>query len=168
MKHLKPEDLETDERFPSGPWIGFFVDKRMPGKHQMELELAFSKGDIHGEGRDRVGEFIIAGKYFIADGKAHFSKRYLQAHDVFYKGYNEGKGIWGLWELTDMGETFNGGFHIWPKGMKDPTLPVKEEEADIPLEAEEAPPYEDEEVEEGELVPLGAGGREFDYSRRDR
>jgi hypothetical protein len=30
---------------------------------------------------------------------------------VFYRGFREGKGIWGTWEITIQ---FHGGFHIWP------------------------------------------------------
>jgi hypothetical protein len=56
-------------------------------------------------------------------------------HAVWYKGFNEGKGIWGTWELRDAGLTFSGGFHIWPEGMADPTQPVLAEEADVPVEA---------------------------------
>jgi hypothetical protein len=33
-------------------------------------------------------------------------------------GYNEGTGIWGVWEVPP---TARGGFHIWPAGMADPT-----------------------------------------------
>lgn len=31
-------------------------------------------------------------------------------HAVDYKGYREGKGIWGNWTLANG----KGGFHIWP------------------------------------------------------
>jgi hypothetical protein len=30
---------------------------------------------------------------------------------VFYRGFREGKGIWGTWEISVIG---HGGFHIWP------------------------------------------------------
>ena len=56
-------DLETDPRFPSGRWIGFFLDKRLPGKHQMELLLTFRQGEVTGEGRDKVGKFLVRGRY---------------------------------------------------------------------------------------------------------
>ena len=38
-------------------------------------------------------------RYDVADGRCHWTKRYLGKHDVFYKGFNEGKGIWGVWEI---------------------------------------------------------------------
>ena len=56
-------DLETDPRFPSGRWIGFFLDKRLPGKHQMELLLTFRQEEMTGEGRDKVGPFIVRGRW---------------------------------------------------------------------------------------------------------
>src|SRR5207248_8159181 len=87
--------LETDPRFPSGPWVGFFLQKQIPGKHLMELRLNFVQGVMRGEGRDWVGEFVIHGRYDLADGRCYWTKRYRGKHDVFYSGFNEGKGIWG-------------------------------------------------------------------------
>ncbi len=140
-------DLETDPRFPSGPWTGFFLQKAIPGRHLMELHLTFSAGVLTGEGRDWVGSFTIRGRYSIQDGRCHWTKHYLGRHDVFYQGFNEGKGIWGVWEIPsvpdpDVGQ---GGFHIWPEGMADPTQPQLTEEADLPIAVEE-------EVEIGEPV----------------
>jgi hypothetical protein len=101
----------------------------------MELHLTFGKGNITGEGRDWVGPFILRGQYGLQDGKCHWTKRYLQRHDVFYQGFNEGKGIWGTWEIPSAGEFLaqRGGFHIWPEGMADPTQSQLTEEADLPL-----------------------------------
>jgi hypothetical protein len=31
---------------------------------------------------------------------------------VFYRGFREGKGIWGTWEIAILSR---GGFHIWPR-----------------------------------------------------
>ena len=138
MDPKPPAHLETDPRFPSGRWVGFFLDKRVPGRHPMELLLTFASGTITGEGRDFVGTFSIRGRYDLSDGSCHWSKRYHGKHDVFYRGFNEGKGIWGTWELTDMGITATGGFHIWPEGMADPTQPVLHEAADLPVEEEDA------------------------------
>jgi len=131
----KPLEPETDPRFPSGKWVGFFLDRRLPGRHPMEAVLAFAGGRMTGEGRDRVGRFTFEGNYDLADGKCKWVKRYVGRHAVRYKGFNEGKGIWGTWELNDAGMTFTGGFHIWPEGMPDPTQPVLAEEADVPVEA---------------------------------
>jgi hypothetical protein len=142
-------DLETDPRFPSGPWTGFFLQKAIPGKHLMELRLQFRRGDVTGEGRDWVGPFIVRGRYTLEDGRVHWQKRYLSKHDVYYRGFGEGKGIWGTWEIpTEAVPGFsNGGFHIWPEGMPDPTQPTLHEAADLPLAVEEL---------EKVLAPAGA------------
>jgi hypothetical protein len=135
-------ELETDPRFPSGPWTGFFLQAQgpRPGKHMMELRLQFRGGTLTGEGRDLVGKFILRGRYDTIDGKCHWTKRYLGQHDIFYQGYNEGKGIWGTWEIPpeqNYGFLFRGGFHIWPEGMPDPTSPQLSEEADLPIAVDE-------------------------------
>jgi hypothetical protein len=138
---------ETDPRFPSGKWVGFFLDRRLPGKHQMEMVLTFAGGRLTGTGRDRVGKFTFTGSYDVADGKCEWVKQYAKAHAIAYRGFNEGKGIWGTWELPWQGHVFTGGFHIWPEGMADPTHPTMSEEADVPVEA---PP-----VREPDLTPIG-------------
>ena len=38
-------DLETDPRFPSGRWTGYFLQPAIPGKHVMELILTFRHGE---------------------------------------------------------------------------------------------------------------------------
>lgn len=121
----------TPSLFPSGPWTGFFLDRRTPGRQAMELRLTFAAGKMSGEGRDPVGLFTVDGEYDEASGKCGFIKRYVRRHAVAYTGFNEGKGIWGTWTL----ETEKGGFHIWPEGMADPTVQRLAEEADIPTDA---------------------------------
>jgi hypothetical protein len=144
--------LETDPRFPSGPWTGFFLQKSIPGRHLMELLLTFRQGTLTGEGRDWVGEFIVRGRYDLADGKCHWTKKYLAKHDVYYQGFNEGKGIWGTWEIPTALDPLclRGGFHIWPEGMADPTHSHLTEEADLPI-----PVLETVEVEEPVAEPVG-------------
>jgi hypothetical protein len=142
----QPTQPETDSRFPSGKWVGFFLDRRMPGRHSMELTLHFADGRMTGSGCDRVGTFTVEGAYDIKDGQCLWIKEYIKAHLITYRGFNEGKGIWGTWELAWQGLVYNGGFHIWPEGMSDPTVPVIEEEADVPIEVD---------VTEEELLPLG-------------
>jgi hypothetical protein len=141
-------DTESDPRFPSGPWVGFFLDKRVPGRNLMELGLTFRNGDMAGEGRDWVGKFVIRGRYSTADGRCHWHKRYLGKHDVYYQGFNEGKGIWGTWEMPEF--CLRGGFHIWPEGMADPTNQHLTEAVDPPLHVEEF-----EETKTPDLVPIG-------------
>jgi hypothetical protein len=142
---------ETDPRFPSGPWQGFFLMAHWPGRHTMELHLHFHQGVMTGEGRDLIGDFIIRGKYNINDGKCHWTKKYINKHDVFYQGYNEGKGIWGIWEIPP---DFRGGFHIWPTAMGDPTFPKLTESLDEPVQFDSVQEVEGLGVEE--LQPVGA------------
>lgn len=139
MLFKRKTDLETDPRFPSGPWTGFFLQPHLPGRHLMELHLTFQAGGITGNGRDWVGKFVVRGRYTLADGTCYWSKRYLGKHDVYYQGFNEGKGIWGVWEIPpgqNAGLVWKGGFHIWPEGLHDPTKPVLHEEADLPISVE--------------------------------
>jgi hypothetical protein len=134
-----PEPLtETDSRFPSGPWKGFFLQAGYVGRQWMDLNLTFAEGTIRGDGRDWVGAFLIRGRYDVESGKCHWTKRYVGKHDIAYQGFNEGKGIWGTWEWTPM-PSHRGGFHIWPLAMGDPTVSRLAEEADEPetVEAKE-------------------------------
>jgi hypothetical protein len=149
---VPPESLaETDSRFPSGPWQGLFLMAHLPGRHQMELHLSFQHGVMTGEGRDMIGQFLIRGKYHLDDGKCSWSKRYIGQHDVAYQGYNEGKGIWGLWEIPP---TWRGGFHIWPTAMGDPTHPKLAEAIDEPVQFHSE--LELEPVGVAEPEPIGA------------
>jgi hypothetical protein len=84
----------------------------------MQLRLTFLRGVIRGSGLDLIGPFTIDGHYEVREGRCWWVKRYVGAHDVSYSGHNEGKGIWGVWEIS---RTYSGGFHIWPIGMDDPT-----------------------------------------------
>jgi hypothetical protein len=143
--------VETDPRFPSGPWQGFFLMAHLPGRHRMELHLTFRQGTMTGEGRDMIGDFLIRGKYKVEDGKCAWTKRYIGKHDVAYQGYNEGKGIWGVWEIPP---SWRGGFHIWPTAMGDPTSPKLAESIDEPTEV--VTDLELEKVDVAEPEPVGA------------
>ena len=140
MKEPERIDLETDPRFPSGRWVGFWIQRYAPaGRHQTELTLRFCGGTLNGEGRDWVGRYAVQGTYDLADGRCRWTKRYLERHDVFYEGFNEGRGIWGSWSIRDDDGSVagHGGFHIWPEGLPDPTLERLSEEAPVPAEAAE-------------------------------
>ena len=151
MTEQSQSDLETDPRFPSGPWTGFFLQRVVPGRHMMDLHLTFQSGQLTGEGRDWVGKFILRGRYDVQDGKCRWTKRYLGRHDVSYQGFNEGKGIWGVWDLSVEGSSDRGGFHIWPEGMEDPTGHHLTEEADLPVVIED-----DVAISDPVALPLGA------------
>jgi hypothetical protein len=110
---------ETDPRFPSGLWAGFFIQPWIPGRHTMDLDMSFHNGLLEAEGTDRVGPFTFTGTYNAADGQCRWTKKYLGKHRVSYAGVNEGKGIWGVWEIRLLGGWYHdrGVFHLWPEGM---------------------------------------------------
>ena len=105
----------SDKMYPSGPWTGFY-NYEPKDKHPMDLHLSFAGGRVTGEGNDSVGAFVIKGQYCSQSAECHWTKTYLGAHDVFYRGFREGKGIWGTWEIRNES---HGGFHIWPKATSD-------------------------------------------------
>lgn len=143
MPASNPPAAESDDRFPSGRWQGYFLQRSLgETKRRMELDLTFREGRITGDGRDGVGPFTIKGRYDVADGTCFWTKRY-PAHDVFYKGYAEGKGIWGTWEI-ELND--RDGFRIWPKGSGE-----GEEQSD---RREETPPvtFEEDVLEREPLV----------------
>lgn len=155
--------VESDPRFPSGPWQGFFLMTHLPGRHRMDLHLSFRQGAMEGEGRDMIGTFLIRGKYKIEDGRCTWTKRYISKHDVAYQGYNEGKGIWGVWEIPP---SWRGGFHIWPTAMGDPTSPKLAESIDVPIEVVTDLEFEKVDVAEPEPVGASADMRQINTLQR--
>lgn len=139
MANQDASAVESDPRFPSGRWAGYFLDPNVPGRHQMELLLTFRQGRIEGEGRDFIGAFLVEGEYQLADGKCHWIKQYLLKHRVVYQGFNEGKGIWGVWSIpaTNLSKELRGGFHIWPEGQGTVSHPELSEALDLPAYADE-------------------------------
>ena len=144
--------VETDPRFPSGRWLGFFLDRRMPGRHEMELELTFRDGKLSGEGRDFVGEFLVRGHYQLEDGKCSWIKQYIGAHSIGYRGFNEGKGIWGTWELREFIWRATGGFQIWPEGMEKSASDHLHESTDLPMSFDGTEPIGSDELTPAESV----------------
>ena len=98
----------------------------------MDLHLDFLGGGITGEGNDDVGRFLIRGKYDASNRECFWTKTYPGSHDVYYRGFWEGKGIWGTWEIMTFA---HGGFHIWPKGAQDGEAERAAAEAAAPAEA---------------------------------
>jgi hypothetical protein len=122
MPPLDPRQLETDPRFPSGPWTGFFMQRVLPGRSTMTLDLTFHDGQLEAKGSDIVGPFTFTGTYDREDGKCRWTKKYLRKHRVAYTGVNEGQGIWGVWEINLLWGLLRdrGVFHIWPANMPAP------------------------------------------------
>ena len=98
----------------------------------MQLHLTFAKGVISGDGNDDVGRFFIKGHYDSQNAECYWTKSYVGAHDVSYRGFREGKGIWGTWEI---GVLNHGGFHIWPKQGDDSEAVAASEIAAEPVNA---------------------------------
>ncbi len=98
----------------------------------MDLHLTFAQGRLNGEGTDDIGQFIIRGRYDSGTRECYWTKTYIGSHDVFYRGFREGKGIWGTWEITIQ---FHGGFHIWPRRAGEGEEQTELEEISEPVEA---------------------------------
>jgi hypothetical protein len=121
-----------DDLFPSGPWTGFYNYTGPEDRHRMDLHLTFSDGHIAGDGNDNVGRFLINGRYNIADRECEWTKTYPGSHEVIYRGFREGKGIWGTWQIPPLSR---GGFHIWPRGAGGSVEESRKAEADLPVAA---------------------------------
>ena len=98
----------------------------------MELQLTFAEGRMSGDGADDVGTFLVNGRYHAANGECHWTKTYVGGHDVFYRGFREGKGIWGTWEIEVRN---HGGFHIWPRGAGEEDKRSEAAERTEPVDA---------------------------------
>jgi hypothetical protein len=107
MPHMLAAATETD--FPSGPWTGFY--QRTGRRHAQDLELSFEGGVIRGAGWDNVGEFVIKGSYYLESREVRWTKKYADGTSVYYRGFREGKGIWGTWRIPGGDHS---GFHVWP------------------------------------------------------
>jgi hypothetical protein len=102
--------------FPSGPWTGFYNYRGSMRRHRMDLVLSFANdGAVSGDGNDDVGHFVVIGRFDNTKAECNWTKTYIGGHDVYYRGFREGKGIWGVWELPSE----SGGFHIWPLGQEE-------------------------------------------------
>ena len=121
----------VEDEFTSGPWTGFYTyeDGR---KGRMDLSLSFREGTVSGAGSDPVGPFTILGRYDAESNEIHWTKSYLGAHTVFYRGCRDNRGIWGTWEIRTW---FTGGFHLWPKGQAEGAREEAEAEIETPVEA---------------------------------
>jgi hypothetical protein len=97
----------------------------------MDLVLMFANHSVSGDGHDDIGQFIVSGRFDEPSGECYWTKTYIGGHDVYYRGFREGKGIWGLWELPNE----SGGFHIWPLGQEEGDQDHERREEPAPVEA---------------------------------
>ena len=125
------DDNMSNDLFPSGLWTGFY--NYYPGdRHRMDLQLMFVNGSMTDDGVDDVGRFLIRGRYDPDNKECYWTKSYVGAHDVFYRGFREGKGIWRTWEITHLAR---GGFHIWPRQAGEGGQEAASAEAEEPVDA---------------------------------
>ena len=104
----------------------------------MDLLLSFSSGRISGSGWDDIGSFDIRGMYCEQSMECSWAKQYHGRHSVNYRGFREGKGIWGTWSVG--GGT--GGFHIWPIGADGDEIEKREdveESANVEIQLRSGP-----------------------------
>jgi hypothetical protein len=118
MDQIGLKGTETDPRFPSGAWTGYFWQRMLPGRNPMKIDLAFRDGQLEAQGSDIVGPFTFSGAYDRTDGACTWTKQYLGKHQVTYTGVTQGQGIWGAWEISILWGLYRdrGVFHIWPEG----------------------------------------------------
>ena len=90
--------------------------------------MQFSNGVLTGTGSDSLGRFTVHGSYGENGGEVKWTKRYFGRHRVFYRGFREGKGIWGVWEIPPNARS---GFHIWPVGAGEAVGEIATDEAEI-------------------------------------
>ena len=57
MNEQVPANFESDPRFPSGPWTGFYLQYWRPGRHKTEVDLFWKDGIVTGDGYDRVDDW---------------------------------------------------------------------------------------------------------------
>ena len=97
----------------------------------MDLVLIFADHTVSDDGSDYIGQFFLTGRFDGTNGECCWTKTYVGAHKVYYRGFREGKGIWGLWELPNE----SGGFHIWPLGQGEGEQNYESAEEPAPVEA---------------------------------
>ncbi|HVL38236.1 MAG TPA: hypothetical protein VM328_02485 [Fimbriimonadaceae bacterium] len=84
----------------------------------MRLHLRFGSGTIEGEGRDKIGKFVISGVFEGGSGKVLFTKVY-RTHEVEYGGKWDGQMMFGKWTIVYFefnGRVYgeSGEFELWP------------------------------------------------------
>jgi DNA-directed RNA polymerase subunit K/omega len=105
----EPAASPDDDLFPSGAWTGFYLQGG--ARFRQDLDLTFQDGVLRGSGGDGIGAFTVQGHYDRGTLEVTWTKSYRGAHSVWYRGFREGRGIWGTWRLF----LFHGGFQIWPR-----------------------------------------------------
>jgi hypothetical protein len=122
-------DPGDDGGFPSGPWTGYYQD--CGSRFRQDLQLTFRNGTMTGTGSDCIGRFTVRGRYDRDSRDVRWTKQYVGAHPVHYRGFREIRGIWGVWEIGAR----RSGFHIWPVGEGEAAAAETEAEVEAPARA---------------------------------
>lgn len=120
---------ETDKRFPSGIWVGYWMQGYIKGR--MRLTLEFINGAITGEGSDPVGTFKMKGIYSLRHNMVSMSKRYYGAHSVGYVGGAADGGLNGTWQIRSIPQIDE--WRLWPLVDKVETVHHAVESEDAPI-----------------------------------
>ena len=113
---------------PSGQWAGYYLYTPGGVPHGQVMRATFAGGRIEGDGDDDIGQFTVSGAYSVGSGVAAWTKTYLGAHSVEYKGYFERGAIWGVWRI--IAPASSGGFKLWPITGGPETQASREERID--------------------------------------
>jgi hypothetical protein len=117
MAHHNSGGLETDDRFTSGEWRGYYFYPGSSQRHWMRLWLTFQPPDVlQGEGHDYVGAFTFLGCFERQTGACRWTKHYVGKHDVQYAGQAGPLGIHGVWTIESF---WSGAFRLWPDHLGD-------------------------------------------------
>ena len=140
------EQPELDDRFPTGEWIGFYVQPDSRQRHSMGLFLRFAQERTSGTGNDPVGEFTISGTYDTTTGECSWTKQYIGQHSVEYTGRAREHGIIGQWWIPGQPAIWSGPFFIWPRALGDLESAFEkaflEYDLTAPLSASPSEPFE--------------------------
>jgi hypothetical protein len=102
------------------------------------MALSFCGNRVAGAGADGVGRFSLRGRYDPRTKEVWFHKHYLSGgHDVYYRGFREIKGIWGVWFVPE--DVRRGGFHIWLCGEGEALSQDASARGDAPIGPLDAP-----------------------------
>ena len=104
--------ISTDAYLGQGnkKWKGFYEQHGQQSDMEFECLTVTDNGEIHGKGKDQVGQFVINGIYLTTPTTdVQFVKQYLNMHNVLYSGKVNGKSITGRWEIYINPMMSNGG-----------------------------------------------------------
>ena len=101
--------LETDKRYPSGLWIGYWMQGFIFRREQMTL--TFSGGKVTGDGSDSLGAFRISGCYCVDTGAVSLRKTYDKCPDVSHAGETGEFCIYGTRQIDGIQQ--EGDWRIW-------------------------------------------------------